>query len=98
MIVRSGDQSRDAYCCAALNEHLNKTKRCPANHCVEYRYGWFRLDDSPPFRDSELQARATQAQQCPYTEIGYWPRGNCYIFMPVDDPYDEQEATDAPGS
>jgi hypothetical protein len=45
---------------ALLNSERHKSGLCPHNHDIDYRNGWFRIDDGSPFRRSDLVKKAHQ--------------------------------------
>lgn len=52
--------SKRIICQALLARELHERSICPRNHDLEYAYGWFYIDDRPPFRDPQLTSEADE--------------------------------------
>ena len=91
MIVKAADQTKREYCIAVMNRLCHKNSICPANHNVDYQYGWFYFDDNKPEQRPELTREAEDEMKNPATCVGYWQGANTYII--IDNP-DYQEDDD----
>jgi hypothetical protein len=79
MIVRASDQSKNAYCEAALAEYMDGGGICPGNHIIGYYRGWYGIDERN-FQDPNLTRRAEEMMDRRDVDVGYSRAWNCYVF------------------
>ena len=75
----AADQNKRTLCIALYNQLLHAEGICPANHTVNYDYGWFYYDGTP-FHRPDLTAKADQLLASGEFQVLYWGMGNTYVL------------------
>jgi len=79
MLVKPSEVTKREVCIALFNRYLHSHSYCPANHEVDYAYGWFRFDDKV-LRRPDLTAEADVILKSHKDAIWFSESFNTYLL------------------
>jgi hypothetical protein len=81
-MLQSTEQTSRKYRIAAFNQRLHQNSTCPANHNVNYRFGWYYYDGEPQQRPGITQ-RSKELEENPDVAVFYQESYNTYVLSSV---------------
>ena len=90
-MVLASNQGKREFCIALFNRGLNKNGICPANHSVDYRNGWFYMDDHDPIHDPKITAEADELMSIGSHIVLYCDAGNTYVIADNPEYFNPQQ-------
>jgi len=82
-MLKETEPTTRKYRIAAYNARLHKRQICPANHNIEYAYGWYYVDGEPR-RAPDVTRRAKELEDNPEVRVFYNSTWNTYTLSYVN--------------
>lgn len=81
-MLQNTKQTSRKYRIAAFNQLLDRNSICPANHDVNYEFGWYYYDGEPEQRPG-VTRQAKEMEKDPNVMVFYNDKFNTYVTSSV---------------